>query len=585
MSFSQNRNYQNLRCPVADIKIETPHTANYLKLKLNKTTPRYCLEIPNFIWRKITPSAKISESTDEKQKPPNSLKNQALKILAAENQKRTLGNLKKFEYGERIRSVSQDGASGARKSKFTFGFDVNQRFNFQRPRQRGTETLFIRNLQNRSSQNLRNGSGKLINTEYLNHLNQSTPTQNEIVHESKISPIKRIKANDLEKTQLSVTLQHHISINYSYFRPFSRICIMKFNLANITNSFCLGHKLRNFRAFFGGIFFFEKISSQTIQDLSELEIGMISKIFKEKNYKNNSTLIEALSFPHRLHSKEAFYHITRNKRKEERLKYAFRLLLKGFQEEFDLSVLKNLNGFSNLTLRQREVLLYCFFFRCQSDLNIFKKFYACFLKNPDIRAGATRSVEKFIFPDIQNKTRLSYFKSFNKQFFKVISQSKPFVHKMNRSLLTLVFYLGNSGFIQSQPPYLRDVRLCGANLKRRILFSIIDHNTKELAKLVSEWENIIQRRFEAPSFQYSNQNPPSDADLLELLGRNIQKPNFKFPWSIKEIQIAFADTFFSLNEFSETSNRAKNLNRNFIFFMRLQNLQNPNDFIPKYIYF
>lgn len=386
-------------------------------------------------------------------------------------------------------------------------------------------------------------------------------------HQSQ-SPSSNLETHQIRITQIPQRrLSFKIAENYSRFEPFSRAWIsihinqQKKHLHENQLLIC-PLDLNGARQFFRAVFTFETSKIMKFSEMKSLEAQILKHIFKVKRYEDKPELLQAFDNRHNFRKRNLFYRMHRIKRKEENLKFSFRILHKFLRNDFvenELATVVRNPG--NLSQRHEMTLFYLFYFSQPILQMDFKNSVKHFQSLSRFKCNIFKKMSKYIFPDNNNRNQTSKFRSYSKKFFSSIAQSSFLIKKLNRLLILGFFtfslwrrYLGERSFSKDQT-------FAEGCIQKKLIFLVADQNDKELFKMISEWENIGEKQtqnFKQKMKFLRNQGAPFnpnlfgkprlEAKILEKIKENIEKPNFKFLWSLSEIKNAFLDAILSLNE-------------------------------------
>lgn len=337
-----------------------------------------------------------------------------------------------------------------------------------------------------------------------------------------------------------------------FLRPFTHSKIAMFNAHSRTGYFPALIQLEGLRNFFGAIFLFENPTNSKLECLKPAERKILLKIMGKKRYSNQERLVGALEHRNQQEIQE-FLKMEQSKRKEDYIKYSFRALIKFFKQSFEKEQLANLCDISLIKRKDRETLFYLFYF-CESEFGQpFQQIATKYLQKASLRAEIEDKLGQFFFPDLTNlrkhaKEHRLRSKSFSKKFFTTISKSEKLVSKINETLLKMLGVMSQlgSGF---DPVFLRDRKYCEAETVKNMLYIMVDNSNREIGKIFTEWDNLFKRKPPA-------KGQSDEERVLEIALENVDKSNFKFPWSVGEARTAFLETFLVVNErfqFSITS--------------------------------
>ena len=352
-----------------------------------------------------------------------------------------------------------------------------------------------------------------------------------------------------KKSQISLTLVH----NLKFFVPFSRSSVIFHNHQSLHQQDAFFLKTWNLRRFCNTMFLFEQPSSPPFNLLNSLETRILEQIFKEKNYYQDSEIpfdIRVLG-----HRKDwiNIWKIFRAKRKEENIKYGFRILSQGLFAHFKEFVLDAHFTDQVESKQNQETLFYLSYFGEQEFGVGFKDSFRLFFQNKDFRKRAGTKLRKYFFPVVNRQNPFAKAKTLNKRFFKLLSCSRPFVDLLNKSLILFLMALGDvDNFSQHQLMFrLQPVK--NSRIEVRLMNFCLKSNEKELTKMFSEWKNltsVADSREQNKGTKTGSQKSEAcqTEKWLSLISKNIGKLNFKCPWALGEIRNAFLESFLWINE-------------------------------------
>ena len=332
-------------------------------------------------------------------------------------------------------------------------------------------------------------------------------------------------------------------------RPFSRSFCALFRERYHPLDWKFYCKLRNLFRFFGEAFFFENLNPLALTKLSKLERTIILKIFEHKEYNLQNQILEALNKPEpETWQIKLFHTMYRPKRKEENVKYAFRVLIKFFVQRFDNQHLAKLNTSKKFSRKHKETLFYLFYFS-QPSLNMnFEECLPRFIKSQPFRKSCSNRIKKYSFPDMNRRATKGRAKTLSSEFFRRVSISKPFKELLNSTLLYTLVYIGDLDALETRQDTLRSENFNESGKELNVIRLALDNNFRESTKMFSEWNNLYQNELKRKRISNPELHKLKSLEIYQLIINNIRKPNFKFPWSLCEIKNAFLDAFFWINE-------------------------------------
>lgn len=341
----------------------------------------------------------------------------------------------------------------------------------------------------------------------------------------------------------------------NYFKPFSLgwIMVHNNNCANKKIKKDQRYNLNRLRKLFCAIFAFENQKFLAFAELSQIEFQILNLIIKSKPYSIKEEVSRALQSRKIQDIEKVFYQIKRDKRKEENHKFAFRILLKSLQEEFitnELSLLPQAMHIENE--KYIETLFYLFFFsKKEMDMD-FNQAAKTYLSEMRFKCNIHKKIKKYVFPDSKNRLNLSKFKSFSKKFFLSISDSALFISKLNENLILGYLALSLFGKYVRESDFTKLKSLTQNSIIRRILYFLAEHSNKEIVKIFSVWENIIDKEIilnSTKTFTHQKSTKILEGVILSKIESHLTLKNSRFIWSLAEMRASFLQGILSLNEY------------------------------------
>lgn len=329
-----------------------------------------------------------------------------------------------------------------------------------------------------------------------------------------------------------------------FLRPFTHSKIAVFNAMQKQHIYPALCELKGLRCFLGSIFLFENPRNSKLANLKVNDRKILLKIMGKKRYSNQTRLMAALSsqIPPNIND---FLMMEQTKRKEDYIKYSFRALIKYFKLQFEKEELSRLCEAGFIKRKDRETLFYLFYFCGVEFDETFESLANKFFQKKISPQEIEKKLGQYYFPDLTNLRKHNdehhqRAKSFSKKFFNTIAKSDQMVDKINNTLLKMLGVMSQlgSGF---DPVFLRDRKLCADETVKNMLFIMVDNSNREIGKIFTEWDNLVKQRNRGIS-QADHQK------VLDIALQNVDKTNFKFPWSIGEARTAFLETFLVVNE-------------------------------------
>lgn len=227
----------------------------------------------------------------------------------------------------------------------------------------------------------------------------------------------------------------------------------------------------------------------------------------------------------------------KNLRKEENLKYGFRMVLRYLYQEFEKNVfskippeLKQLNESISI-----HFWFYAFHFS-ETEFGInFEDLIFLISKKVVWIENLWPKLQKYVFPEIGIQWGQSTAKSLSKSYLYTISSNKQFSNQIIDILKDMVKFIS---FSRDQDWDSFNIDHFSQVDKRgiSILKTVSSTNKKELEKLYKEWDNLIYSKF-----------LNSDKEIIKHIKKNIIKFNFKFPWSYDDLKGSLVETLITFS--------------------------------------
>ena len=298
--------------------------------------------------------------------------------------------------------------------------------------------------------------------------------------------------------------------------------------------------LKTLKAFLVKLFQYEPIHSEDLQLLRPHETSILAHILESKRYHRWPDLVRTL----RLGSSQqglwrAFGKI---RRKEENLKYGFKLVLKLLQARFSRAHGRALARFDPET---RNLVFYLFHFYEQATGNPFRPVWAQLhaRKNPNCHLKRLwRSVQDFILPEMGAQSRYSRVKSISKEFMARYAESPSLSWVFLDLLADVAFFMCFTVPASSEWPSAPEVFSRMHAQGQAVMRLIRRTNAVEIRKLFAEWDNRLR------SHQPDDSGLSGTMQLTRVVKRGIGRKNFKFPWTLREVQVSFVDSLLAYLE-------------------------------------
>ena len=318
----------------------------------------------------------------------------------------------------------------------------------------------------------------------------------------------------------------------------------------------INESLKNLKVFLKKVFSFGTIRQNDLELLNDMERDLLVKIINVKQYLNKIELLKLIK--NNEENQLVWSQFSKEKRKEENIKYGFKLIVKNlmrplYQRLFKMTKSITPNN-SNL-----QLYFYLFYFghlefNCTFE-EIIKKVDFGTLKDEDV----WEKLKKYVFPEVTPNIKNPTVRTINKQFLREISNSRDFVKELFEGSIDLLLFFSYCW----KTPWKQLPKSEYCNMDQRgikVMKNMGDINKNELNKLFSEWSNLIKKK--------SNGNV--DTDPIKIIYDNIRRTNFKFPWSFKEVQKGMIYTFLTLIEHSFFNYLPKNSESKPYFFYNIR---------------
>ena len=291
---------------------------------------------------------------------------------------------------------------------------------------------------------------------------------------------------------------------------------------------------KSLKAFLTMLFRYAPVTLEDLRTLNPHERSVLVHIFKTKRYKNWSQLAKTI----RLRSTKLapWTHFAKTRRKEENLKYSFKLVIRLLQARFGREHCRSLARFDAET---KKLVFYLFhFYRLATG-----KPYESVLEQLQTQADPNRNlrrlwrtVQNYILPEMGTQSSFSRVKSISKQFLSEFVASPSMREGFLEVIVDVALFLCCAGRprpeLAPRPRLLSQIDWRG----REVLALIHKTNRVEIDKLFAEWDNRLLWHAR------ESDGALSDERLVRVVKQTIRRKNFKFPWTLREVQNSFADT-------------------------------------------
>lgn len=311
---------------------------------------------------------------------------------------------------------------------------------------------------------------------------------------------------------------------------------------HFSESFSTNKMLSELKKFLGIIFSYQPILRQDLMLLRRNERSILIHILESKKYNDSARLVQNLkqnSFTHEIWNR--FFKV---RRKEENLKYSFKLIIKYLQNQFLLSNEELLNNFSPENAKLIFYLYY--FYELQTGESLASLLNAIYSQKQNIwnrkLARNWKTIDKYILPEMGTQSSFSKVRSISKEFMISFVRSKQISEIFTDMLVKITLFLCYAISKDWKDPKEFKFETKMNKLGREILKIINKTNSIEINKLFSEWDNKINLE------EGVSKKNTRKGFYVDVIKRGIKRKNFKFPWTFKEVQNSFIETLFSYLE-------------------------------------
>ena len=362
-----------------------------------------------------------------------------------------------------------------------------------------------------------------INPLFMNQICISPPSS---FNFGKISKNDRLYTDQIAKNQLRIKM----SKDYENTNKKCSIDNIETGPKKDFNSKDVYNNLYNFLIL---IFTNNWILEEDIRKLNPKEKNILLHIFKTKKYRLLHQLSDNIYL--KTFDSMSWKLFEKQRRKEEYLKYSFKLIIKSLQNDFMYEIEKTNNQISP---EKMKLMFYLTYFYHVETGNTFKSFYESGNFDENNLKTNWKLVQGYILPEMGSQSSYSKVKSISKEYLIKIIQSEDFKNKVFNIIINMNLffcYCLNHDWSMYPPNYkFNEMDSIGIS----ILKSISKTNKIEIFKLFSEWDNRI-------NFPYDKNNCQESHKIIK---KAIKRKNFKFPWSFKEIQLSFFELLTSFVE-------------------------------------
>lgn len=305
--------------------------------------------------------------------------------------------------------------------------------------------------------------------------------------------------------------------------------------------------LAELSTFLTSLFTYERLSPD-FSRLSRQERAVFVSVVRTKNYLRKDKLIGVLggsSAP----DPDLWIRFKKERRKEEHLKYGFKMIFKQMQADFVRQLAARDPGLG-ASFAPADLKLF-FYLHHFGEASFHRDRAALFA---ELRSGrlskkrAWKKLSKFVLPEMGVPSDFCGVKTINREFIKHVSRLQDFALLFLDRIVDVQLFLGYCWAPEWGRAFAAG-RVCARDrVGIEVLRMVGAVNRKEIKKLFSEWSNLIDRSC-AVEKKRPSEGGAGPEQNFELIRRSVQRPNFKFPWTFVEVWEASVETFLSFVEF------------------------------------
>jgi hypothetical protein len=302
------------------------------------------------------------------------------------------------------------------------------------------------------------------------------------------------------------------------------------------------------------VFSYNPIMRHDLQILKASEKLILIHILESKKYDRSRLLVQNIKSNE--FTFDAWNKFFKLRRKEENLKYSFKLIIKYLQNQFALSNQKLIQNFSD---ENKKLLFYLFYFYEVESQQSFNTLLQEICSKKEMLWNKClgkywKTIDKYILPEMGTQSSYSKVKSISKDFLISFVKPSKISQLFTECLIKITLNLCYTIKVNSENPESPNSETKMDKLGKEILQIIHRTNFIEINKLFSEWDNKI-------AFENANTNDDQKVSLkfyVDIIKKGIKRKNFKFPWTFREVQNSFIESLFSYLEILKYHQIVKN---------------------------
>jgi hypothetical protein len=377
----------------------------------------------------------------------------------------------------------------------------------------------------------KNGINESANLKNIEFVRSKKPVHKFVRINQEQEKIKIIKSEEKLSSFISSEKERKMSVLISERTESLKEPWVKEHLPNLFN-------------FLISLFNYEKVHHK-VSLLSQEEGEILIAVIKSKDYLNKEFLIDTIKMKEKS-VRSTWTNFKKTRRKEEYLKYGFKMIFKQLQSQFIESreKLKNKFFLSNEGT-DKKLSFYLFHFGEFCTGKVWKDLIQDLVQGKTSKVRLWKKMKKFIVPEMGISLEFCGVKTINKDFIKNICQLRSFSLSFFDRVIDTMLFFGYCSTVNSENEISLKIE---ENNGFALLKTISKTNQKEIKKLFSEWTNLVK---------HNKKKEPKDIQNIEnekymnfkKIKKSLQRTNLKFPWSFIEIWESAIETFLSFAEF------------------------------------
>ena len=376
--------------------------------------------------------------------------------------------------------------------------------------------------------------------------------------------LKRIKptCSILEIKENTKVNHFTVQRNLFFAKPFSHATKIIFHFQRKSDLNGRAAHITNLIRLFSMMFLFDRPKAKILNSLNRQETRILREIIIRKNYLNRSHLLQILET--KRGDFERLLDANRDKRKEQNIKHVFSILLKHMQRRAFREA-----PFENVPYPPNRKFL--FYLKYISKLEFGTSFEESAAKFENDTKFRQRVKSKYIFPDLNKLNNRSKHRSFNKVFMKHLHVVPAFSDEIFGTLLKMLLFFGTED-VSDKYWKTQSLEKSGAvcSLEEDFLAVLVEHNSQEMIKIVSNYANTPVSKGEEPMV-FTMSGTATGKNKMEIRAAENTNRKLKLPNSKQETHFAFIDSFIAFSErlvknshFSGATGRYKGFGWNFM---------------------